>query len=134
MPYRYLEHKADLLIEASGKDFPEALEWAAKGMADAIANVGERDSFRIEREADTLEDLVVDTLAGLLAESEVLEIPFSKFKVKKFEKKGGKFKIAGIAYGEKDAPKKGTVKAVTYHELKVREDGGKVTILVLLDV
>ncbi len=134
MPYRYLEHKADLLIEASGKDFPEALEGAAKGMADAIAKVGERDSFGIEREADTLEDLVIDTLAGLLAESEVLETPFSRFEVKKFESKGGKFKLAGVAYGEKDAPKKGTVKAVTYHELMVKEEKGKTTIRVLLDV
>ncbi len=135
MPYRYLEHKADLLIEATGKDFPEALESAARGMADAIAKVGEKDSFEIEREADSLGDLVVDVLAGLLAESEVLEMPFSRFEVKKFEKtKGKRFKLMGIAYGEKDAPKKGTVKAVTYHELSVKEEKGKVTIRVLLDV
>ena len=134
MPYKYLEHKADLLIEASGKDFLEALEWAAKGMADAIAKVGEKDPFEIEREAGSLEDLVVETLAGLLSESEVLEIPFSKFKVKRFEKRGGRFKLTGVAYGEKDAPKKGTVKAVTYHELMVKEEKGKATIRVLLDV
>ena len=32
MPYHYLEHKADLLIEAKGKGFPEALESAAQNI------------------------------------------------------------------------------------------------------
>ncbi|MFH1470736.1 MAG: archease [Candidatus Micrarchaeota archaeon] len=134
MPYVYLEHKADVLIEATGKDFPEAIECAAKGMADVIANVGEKDTFDVEREAESLEDLVVDTLAWLLAESEVLEMPFSRLKVKKFGHGGGKFMLSGTAYGEKDAPKKGSVKAVTYHELSVKEEKERVTIRVLLDV
>jgi SHS2 domain-containing protein len=133
MPYSYLEHKADLLIEATGKDFVEALEAAAKGMFDAIARVSSKDSIEIEEEADSLEDLVVRTLSRLLAESDAGEIPFSKFKITKFEREPVP-KLKGIAYGEQDAPRKSSIKAVTYHELSVKEEKGKVTIRVLLDI
>jgi SHS2 domain-containing protein len=133
MPYRYLEHKADVMIEATGKDFAEALESAAKAMFDVIANVGEGDEVAIKKESDNVEDLVVETLSELLAQSEVEEMPFSRFKVTKLER-GQKPRIEGIAYGKRDAPRKSWVKAVTYHELMVKEENGKATIRVLLDV
>jgi SHS2 domain-containing protein len=133
MPYTYLEHKADLFIEAIGKNFEDALESAAQGMFDAISKVKAKDKIEITIEADSLEDLVVRTLSDLLSQSEIEETPFSKFKVKAFER-SPKFKIMGIAYGEKDAPKKSSVKAVTYHALFVKEEKGKTTIRVLVDI
>ena len=133
MPYRYLEHKADLLIEATGPNFQEALESAAQGMFDAIARVKGSDEVEIEQEGDSLEDLVAHTLSQLLSESDAGEIPFFKFKVASFERTP-KLKLSGVAYGKKDAPRRGSVKAVTYHELSVKEERGKVTIRVLLDV
>ncbi len=132
MPYRYLEHKADLFIESDGKNFPEALVEAAQGMFDAIVEESGTDFFEFEIQSSSLEDLVVDVLSELLSQSEILEIPFSRLEVLSFKR--DPYVIKGKAYGRKDALTIGSVKAVTYHELSVKEKEGKVTIRVLLDI
>lgn len=133
MPYRYLEHKADLLVEATGQDFLDALESAAQGMIDFISRAEGPDSFEIEQTADILEDLVVRTLSEILSQSEIHEMAPSSFKVLNLKLKP-ELRLKGIVYGTKDAPTKASVKAVTYHELSVKQEDEKVTIRVLLDV
>ena len=133
MAYQYLEHKADLLIEAVGKDYTEALESAAKGMFEAISRAKGTETLEVSVEAEDLEDLVVRTLSTLLSESEAEETPLSKLEIKEFERTP-KPRIRAVAYGEKGAPLKSTVKAVTYHELSVKEEKEKTTIRVLLDI
>ncbi|MFH1447777.1 MAG: archease, partial [Candidatus Micrarchaeota archaeon] len=75
----------------------------------------------------------VEVLSELLSQSEIQEIPFTRFTAKSF-KIEQKPTVKGVAYGKKDAPTIGSVKAVTYHELSVKEEKEKVTIRVLLDI
>lgn len=144
--YVLLEHKADVLFEASGASFEEALENSAQALFDTAAKTallkGER-RIAITQTASKLEELVVFTLGSLLSEGDANEVFFKSFKVKKFgerkSERGKEFFVEGEAFG--DAEKKefgGTVvKAVTFHELRVTRPNVKEKnwrIRALLDV
>ncbi|MCX6778442.1 MAG: archease [Candidatus Micrarchaeota archaeon] len=134
--YKFLEHTADVLFEAEGKDLREAVEAAASAMFSVIANggkVGTKASFTIVEEAPNLEELVVFTLSRLLSESETREIALAKFEVRKLAR-GKSFSLEGKAYGEKGKRPKVCVKAVTHHEARVEESPAGVKIRILLDV
>lgn len=137
--HRFLEHTADVLLEASGSSFEEAFEAAAEGMFETIADagkLGEGRQVEIKEKAPDLESLVVFTLSGLLGEMEAEEIFLKRLKVERFEKAGGNFVLEAIAYGSEQDPKLGkiVVKAVTHHLLKVEEKKGSWKIRILLDI
>ncbi|PIY60765.1 hypothetical protein COY95_00085 [Candidatus Woesearchaeota archaeon CG_4_10_14_0_8_um_filter_47_5] len=77
--------------------------------------------------------MVVAVLSELLTQSEIEEMPLSSFRVEDFSREP-KPRISGGARGERGAASRGSVKAVTYHELSVKEDYGTCTIRVLLDI
>ncbi|MFH0835468.1 MAG: archease [Candidatus Micrarchaeota archaeon] len=136
---RYLEHKADVLFEASGASFEKTLEEAAEGLFETIADVRKIKATKkvtVKQTAKKLDELLVFTLSDLLTQSDVHELFFAKFKIKKFGKKGDLFFIEGVAEGTAMTPKLGrtSVKAVTLHESRVIEKDGKWTARVLLDV
>jgi SHS2 domain-containing protein len=136
--YRFLEHTADMLFEAYGKSFEDALENAAEAMFSVmckISSLNEEKSFSIEEQADNLENLTVFSLSAMLSGSEIGEVLPKRFKVEKFTHKDGVFSIRGKVYGGRwDSGKvKINIKAVTHHLIKV-EGNGRFTIRVLLDI
>ncbi|VVC01652.1 Protein archease [uncultured archaeon] len=131
MEYRFLEHTADVMFESYGKSYEQALENAASAMFSVLGKAGEKEKVSFSIAAHDLEELTVQALADLLAYADTHEIVFSKAKVKKFDRRAHSLEIE--AWGEKKRPRD-AVKAVTYHELMVREDGAGWTIRVLLDV
>jgi SHS2 domain-containing protein len=130
-PYRFLEHTADIMFEAYGKSYEEAFQNAAHAMLSVFGTAGknERASFAIT--AHNLEELTVQALADMLAHMDTHEMVFSSVQVTAFD--AGKKHLEFTALGEKKQPRD-TVKAVTYHELMVKEDKGGWTIKILLDV
>jgi len=134
MPYKYIEHTADVMIEATGKTFEQALEAAALGMFELVAeDVKEETWFEIEEKSDNLEDLVVFVLSRLNSEAEIREMELSHMKVEEFLRdEKGFFLKAKVFAGH--GKMKNIVKAATHHELSVKEEKDKVTIRVLLDV
>lgn len=138
MKYRFLEHTADVLFEAYGKNFEEALQNAAEAMFSVMCDtkkLKEEKSFRVEEHADSLENLTVFTLSTILSESEINEVLPKRFEVESFAQKDGVFSIRGKVHGgrwESGKVKTG-IKAVTHHLIKV-ERNGKFTIRVLLDI
>ena len=137
--HRFLEHTADVLLEASGSSFEEALESAADGMFETIADsgkLGEGRRIKISEKAPDLESLVVFTLSDLLGEMEAEEIFLKRLNVERFGKEAGNFVLEATAYGSEQDPKLGkiVVKAVTHHLLKVEENGEIWKIRVLFDI
>jgi SHS2 domain-containing protein len=140
--YVLLEHKADVLFEARGKTFPEALEEAAQALFDTMAKtkrLKEAKKVVVKQEAPSLEELVVFTLGALLTESDANELFFKRFKATKFEKTKEGFELEGVAGGEPEKPGFGgtVVKAVTFGELRVAKPDARNEdwrIRVLLDV
>lgn len=131
MDYKFLEHTADIMFEAYGRTYPEALENAAKAMFSVFGNARPVERALFSVSAHNLEELAVQSLADLLAYSDTHEVVFSKMAVKKFDQKSCTLEIE--AWGEKKQPRD-AVKAVTYHELMVKEDRGGWTIRMILDV
>ncbi len=131
MEYRFLEHTADIMFEAYGKDYSEALQNAAKAMFSVFGSAKEEKSASFSVTAHNLEELTVQALADVLAYMDTHEIVFSRLQVKKFDRK--KCHLEVQAFGEEKRPRD-AVKAVTYHELMVKEDKEGWTIRIILDV
>lgn len=131
MEYRFLEHTADILFEAYGKSYPQALENAARAMFSIFGQAEEKERASFTITAHNLDELTVQSLADMLAYMDTHEIVFSRAKVLSFDAESHTVGIE--AWGEKKRPRD-SVKAVTYHELMVKEDKEGWEIRVLLDV
>ncbi len=125
--YELLDHTADVIVRAYGKTWNEVFSNLGKALFAAmldISKVEPRECREIEVESETLEDLVIDFLNGLLVFKDAENLAFSEFDVK-VEEKDGRWIIKGKACGERIDPRKhqpeGEVKAVSYHLLEVGE-------------
>ena len=142
--FRYLEHTADVYYEAYGQSFKDAFNNAVLGLLDTVTG-GQAGKLRpkeiikeIEGSAVNLEELVVYTLSDILTLMDTEEIVFYDSEILDYktdrESEDSKFHVKVRLYGNKDRPKE-SVKAVTFHMLKIYEDKNKVWhIKVLLDV
>lgn len=129
--FKFIEHTADVMFEAYGRDFPQALENAARAMFSITGKASPKKKFSLAIESSSLELLVVDALSQLLSESDIREMVLSKIEVKEFDP--NKFTLTLVAYGEHKPPHD-SVKAVTYHELAVEKSNEGWRIQVLLDI
>ena len=129
--YRFLEHTADILFEAYGQTYEEALENSAHAMFSVFGTAGESEHAIFSVSAHNIEELTVQALADMLAYMDSCELIFSRAKVLSYDAKRNALEIE--AFGEKKRPRD-TVKAVTYHELMVKKDKTGWTIRILLDV
>lgn len=130
-PYSFLEHTADMLFEAYGSSYPEALQNAAHAMFSVFGAAAEKERAEFIVSAHNIEELTVAALADMLSYMDTHEIVFSRAEVASFDARKNSATI--IAYGEKKRPRD-SVKAVTYHELMVKKGREGWTIRVLLDV
>lgn len=127
MSYQFFEHRADIGIRGIGKTIEKSFEEIAKALFDLEVDIKKVKAIKkiiIKAEAQNYEELLVEYLNALLAESGIKEMIFSKFKVKiTKDKKANKMKLIAEAQGEKLNIKKHRikveVKAATYSELKV---------------
>ena len=131
--YKYLNHTADILIEAKDKTFEKTLEQAALAMFNVIGNAKPKQKFEIISTARNKEQLVVYFLSDLLTEMEIKEVVFSNVIINKLDHKNDKWILTATAMGDKTRPKD-QVKAVTHHMIKVKETKNMCLIQVLLDV
>lgn len=136
MKYKFLEHTADVKFQAFGRNLNESFENAALAMFNVEINLKKVKPIRkikIKCEAENLEELLIEWLNKLLAESSINSMVFSKFKVKIKEKK-----LEGEAYGERMDIKRHNVKievkAATYSELFIKNEKDKFICQVVLDV
>jgi len=129
--YRFLEHTADILFEAYGQTYEEALENSAHAMFSVFGTAGESEHAAFSVSAHNIEELTVQALADLLAYMDTGELIFSRAKVLSYDAKRHALEIE--AFGEKKRPRD-SVKAVTYHELMVKKGKDGWTIRILLDV
>ena len=136
MPERYevIDHTADIVIRASGKDLNEAFENAAYALFDTMCDastVRPLKTKKLELASDDPEQLLVDWLSRLLFICDVDDMLFSEFEVRM---EGGalKAKIKGEKLDAKRHQLKTDIKAIAYHMLEVNPDTN--TVQVLFDV
>jgi len=137
--FRALEHTADRAIEAWGPRLPQLFRAAAEGMfSESVSCEGiepERE-WVVEVEGDSLEGLLRAWLAELLWVSERDEASVCRVEVDEVEQEP--YRVRGRAWGGEppaDRPHTGApVKAVTYHELRVWQEGRLWRATVVFDV
>lgn len=131
--YRFVEHTADIMVQAWGKDFKQALSEAANAMFEVLGGkeAEAKEEFEVKADAENLDELVVYFLSEILSQSQISSILPAK--IKKMEFDGEKIKIKAKIGGEKKRPKD-DIKAVTFHELKVEQGKNLCKIQVLFDV
>jgi len=131
MSYKFLEHTSDIVIQAEGKSFEDALQELAKGMITQMgskkAKKKEKISFELNRK-ETKEDDVVAVLTEIIATCE--SEPFTPASIEIKKTTAGFFVEIN---GERKQPEN-IIKAVTYHGLKIEQIKEKWCITVLFDI
>ncbi|MBW2964374.1 archease [Candidatus Woesearchaeota archaeon] len=125
--YRFIDNiTSDVVFEAYGQTLKDVFINAAEAMFSVICKldrVQPRDERRIDVEADSVEDLMVNWLQSLIASVDIEEMFFSKFTITEIDESH----LTAFVYGQPVAPELGetVVKAVTYHqfEFKKTEEG-----------
>lgn len=133
LPYRFLEHTADIMIEAEGKSYLDALQNVALGMFSVLGKSKAKEHFEIDEQATNREELVVYALSHILSECDARGMVPCKTEVLLFD--GSAPRIRMRVWGEvKNA--RDSIKAVTFHELAVLQDEKTLVwkIRVLFDV
>jgi len=138
--FEFLDHTADLKFRAYGRSLEECLTNAAKALARAF--VGEqqlepRAEKKISVSAESLEVLVHHFLSELIyffATEQYVAVEVASLSVRG----GGRYALkARVLGGVLDLSKQRVeteVKAVTYHDMKVAEEGGWWVIQVVCDI
>ncbi len=128
--YKFLEHTADVLFEAYGNTYEEAVENAAEAISKVVSDKVEKtEEFEIIEKGNDLEDLTIKILQDFIVECEIRIILPGGMKVE-FDEED--MKIKAKCWGGEGIPKT-QIKGVTYGMLKIeRNEIWK--IRVLLDI
>lgn len=131
MPYGFneIEHTADWALEVRAPDLAGLFEQAALGMNWLMGVTFEPDrrvEHRISLSAADYESLLVAFLNEILFEMEINSIGFDTFEVQL-----DGFRLDANLHGAPLKEVKKAIKAVTYHNLKIRQthDGFETTIV-----
>ncbi len=138
--YTYVDHTADMAVRAWGPTPGAAFAAAGRALTEAMVNL-ERVDGRVRREfaarADSLELLLVDWLAGLVAEKDTSGLVFSRFRVETHVGAGGA-SLRASAWGEPLDPERHEarteVKGISLLGLCVRRDGARWVVEYVADV
>ncbi|MCC6010049.1 MAG: archease [Fervidicoccaceae archaeon] len=139
--YQFIEHTADVIVEACGPTIEEAFEEAAKGMYEVMTDislVSKSEKLCLDVDGIDLENLLYRWLENLLIATDSKNLVFSDFKIEAIEKDKNTYRLRGCAYGEKfyrnKHRSKTSVKAVTYHQMRICEEGGEWKLRYTLDI
>ena len=138
--YVYLSHTADAKFRAFGANLDEAFANAAYAMTDVItdhkkikAKVKKKISVKSEDEKALLYDFL-EKFLFLLDTKRFLLGKVNKIHIKKEKKR---FSLSAEVSGDNHPEKyetKTTIKAVTYQEMEIKQEKGKVMLQVVVDI
>ena len=137
MGYELIEHTADVGIRVWADDVKGLFEEAARGLFDIITDI-KTVNAQIERSVTVRgsgwEEVMVAWLTELLYLHEVKGLLFCDFSVAEVDR----VIVTGVARGERFNEKrhaiKTVVKAVTYHQLRIREQNGHWHSQIIFDI
>jgi len=140
MKYKFLKHTADVKFQAFGKNLEEAFSNSAIAMFNIIIKtekIEKNITKKIEINAENKETLLYKWLEELLFLLDTEFFVLNTVKSLKIKKEGKEYvlkaEIIGDTFKEK-YERFGAVKAVTYEEMFIKEEKGKVTLQVILDI
>lgn len=137
MGYELLDHTGDLGVRVWAEDVKGIFYEAARALFAIITDL-ETVMVRVKRkirvEASTVDELLVAWLSELLYIYEVEGLLFCDFTLTEMDEK----RVTGVATGEEfdegRHPIKTSIKAVTYHQLEIKEKDGRWQAQVIFDI
>ncbi len=139
--YRFLDHMTDAIIEAYGTTLEEAFENAAKALCDTMIDlktVKPKREIKFSIKGNDLYSLLFDWLDKVMLLLVADGIAMSQFSVEIKQHNNKDYLLEGAARGEPlelDRHRyKVEIKAVTYHEMEIKQDKGIITLRFLLDL
>jgi SHS2 domain-containing protein len=135
--FEILDHTADIGIIVHGENLKALFENAGKGFFHLITDlrkVKRRIERRVNLEGESLDRLMVDWLSELLYLHDVENLLFKEFKVESVGGDGLKATVKGEPFQDGVHVIKTEVKAVTYHQIEVRQETGGWRAQVILDL
>ncbi|AJF62021.1 TPA: archease [Candidatus Woesearchaeota archaeon] len=139
MSFKYFDHTADVMFEGYGKTLEEAFGSAALAMFNLLTDIEKvkaAKKYKLGIIADTKEKLLFDFLDELLFYLDTEHIIFSKFEDMKIAKKNNLYFFECTALGDLASNYRthGDVKAPTYNEMLIKEEKGKFSVRVVVDI
>jgi SHS2 domain-containing protein len=135
--FEILDHTADIGIIVHGENLKALFENAGKGFFHLITDlrkVKRRIERRVNLAGESLDRLMVDWLSELLYLHDVENLLFKEFKVESVGGDGLKATVKGEPFQDGVHVIKTEVKAVTYHQIEVRQETGGWRAQVILDL
>ena len=135
--FRILEHPSDVGIEATGASLNEAFENSARGLLSLIISkesVDPRQERFIELKSSDLPNLLVKWLSEILYLYDGDNFIVGEVEIERISPKGLEAIVRGESVDEARHPMNMDIKAVTYHQLKIREKRDGCLIRVFLDI
>jgi SHS2 domain-containing protein len=137
MGYEFLDHTGDLGIRVWATDITGLFQEAARALFAIITDLDKVEvhmNLEVAVQGSGREELLVAWLNELLYLHEVKDLLFCDVAIEEIDEKS----VKGVAMGEEFHKGrhaiKTSIKAVTYHQLKVREKDGRWQAQVILDI
>ena len=135
--FEILDHTADIGIVVYGEDLKSLFANAGQAFFHLITDLKKvrlRTERKIEIGKESLERLMVDWLTELLYFHDVENLLFKRFIVESVGEEGLKAKVKGEPFEEGVHVIKTGVKAVTYHQIEVRQEKEGWKAQIILDL
>jgi SHS2 domain-containing protein len=138
--YTYIDHTADVLFQATGKDLPELFRECALAVQEtqiALDKVAQKKKVEISGRNKNVEYLLFDFLDDLLLHKDREQLMLVTFDIS-IKKKNGEYELHCVGQGDtldvqKHDPRV-DVKAITMHEFYVKQEDGLWKAQVLIDI
>ena len=135
--FEILDHTADIGFIVYGEDLQSLFENAGEAFFHLITDLNKvrlRTERKIEIRGESLERLIVDWLSELLYLHDVENLLLKRFNVESVGEGGLKAKVRGEVFQEDVHVIKTGVKAVTYHQIEVRQEEEGWRARIILDL
>ena len=135
--FEILDHTADIGIIVHGENLKALFENAGEAFFHLITDlrkVRRRTERRIDIGGESLDRLMVDWLSELLYLHDVENLLFKGFKVESVGEDGLRAMVKGEPFQEGVHVIKTGVKAVTYHQIEVRQENGRWRAQIIFDL
>jgi len=137
MKFKFIEHTADIGIESYGETWEEAFENAALGFWEIMTDTSKIEA-NVKREikvkSEDMKSLLYDFLEKMLIFHDSENLVFSKFKVIKIEDNQLQAEVWGEEFNREKHIDKTAIKAITYHQMEIKEENNKKIIRFIVDV
>ncbi len=139
--FRFLEHTADVLIEAYGSTLEEAFENAAIAVFEVITDTSKvepREERWVSTEGTDLENLLYRWIEELLILHDTEGLVVSRAKVLSIKEASDGYmleaRVWGEPFDESRHEHRTIVKAMTYAQLSIRKEGDRWVVRFVVDI